>query len=131
MAAGMPDFAAKRIVSASLPWPPHITRRQPDTDRLDSSIFDLNEDRTIETEPCRGAVDPHFTVTFEHDMSTHRDGRTALEGAASAGIVADLLPVPSGSCTVVLDHRSIIVRYDTRSNTGADTGDMACQDEQA
>lgn len=69
-------------------------------------MFDLNEYRTIETESRRGAIEPYFTVALEHDMSTHRHGRTALEGTAGAGVVADLLPVPPSGCAVVLifDH---------------------------
>ena len=85
----------------SLPLPPHIVRHQPYADRLDSTVLDLNVDRTIETEPRRGAVEPHFTVPLEHDTRTGRDGWATLERTASASIVADLLPITPGRCAVV------------------------------
>lgn len=82
--------------------PPHIVRSQPHAKRRAAAILELNEDRTIEPEPCSSAVEPHFTVPLEHDTGTHRDRRTVLVRAAGAGSVADLLPVTPGGCAVVL-----------------------------
>lgn len=104
-----------------LPRPPHITRRKPHTDRLTATVLELNEDRTIETEPGRRAVEPHRTVPFEHDTCTDWHRRTVPMRTAGAGIVADLLPVAPGRGAVVLGHGSIVrLRSDITQRAGSD-----------
>lgn len=103
--AGVHDLMSKRVIIVSLPRPPHVIRQQPRPDHLDSAVLDLHEDRTIESQPSRRAVEPHCTVALKDETGPNLGWRAVLERTASAAVVVDLLPVALGRSTVVLGHR--------------------------